>query len=83
MQTTRINWTNAEIRFRYLDSELGNTDEQTLQVVYSLTGSAPFVPLASTVFADDNIISANITAAGYFYLGQVPQQPLIMADGFE
>lgn len=83
LQTTRINWTSAEIRFRYLDSELGSTDENTLQVVYSLTGGAPFVPLASTVNPATNTISATITTAGYFYLGQVPQEPLILSDGFE
>lgn len=83
LQTTRINWTSAEIRFRYADSELTIADENTLQVVYSLTGGAPFVPLVSVVNPANNTISANITAPGYFYLGQVPQDPLIFSNGFE
>lgn len=83
LATTRTNWTSAEVRFHYLDSELTIGDENTLQLVYSATGSAPFVPLTSVVNPANNTISANITRPGFFYLGQATQVPLVFADGFE
>jgi hypothetical protein len=81
--TTRQNWTAAELRLRYLTSELLIGNENALQIVYSPTGAAPFTPLASVVNPLDNTISANITQAGFFFLGQQVLPPLIFADGFE
>ena len=83
LQTTRQNWTAAELRLRYLTSELLIGNENALQVVYSPTGTAPFTPLTSVVNPLDNTISANITQAGFYFLGQQLLPPLIFADGFE
>ena len=83
LQTTRQGWTSAELRLRYLTSELLVANENVLQIVFSPTGTAPFTPLASVVNALDNTITANITQAGFYFLGQQAPPPLIFADGFE
>lgn len=83
LQTTRQNWTSAEVRVRYLDSELQIGNENLLQLVFSPNGSAPFTPLPSVVNPLDNTISANITAPGFLYIGQRTLPPEIFADGFE
>jgi hypothetical protein len=83
IQTTRQNWTSAELRLRYLNSELLIANENALQIVFSPNGSAPFTPLPSVVNPLDNTITANITQAGFFFLGQRELPPLIFANGFE
>jgi hypothetical protein len=83
LQTTRQDWTTAELRLRYLDRELLIGNENALQIVFSPNGSAPFTPLPSVVNPLDNTISANITQAGFFFIGQRELPPLIFADGFE
>jgi hypothetical protein len=83
IQTTRQNWTSAELRLRYLNSELLIANENALQIVFSPNGSAPFTPLPSVVNPLDNTITANITQAGFFFIGQRELPPLIFADGFE
>jgi hypothetical protein len=82
IETTRQNWTDAEVRFRYLASEL-LVNENALQVVFSPNGQAPFTPLTSVVNPLDNTISANITQAGFFFLGQRVLPPEIFTDSFE
>ncbi len=82
IQTNRQNWTSAEVRFRYLTSELAIGDENELGIVFSPTGSAPFTPLPSIVNPLDNTITANITQVGYFFIGQGPAD-LLFANGFE
>ena len=82
LQTTRQNWTSAELRLRYLTSELLIDDENTMQIVYSSSGTAPFTRLESVVNSLDNTISANITQPGFLFLGQQVVPPLF-ADGFE
>jgi hypothetical protein len=69
LQTTRRNWTAAEVTVRYLDRELLPGNEDTLQLVFSPNGSAPFTRLASTVNALNNTIRANITQSGFIYVG--------------
>ena len=71
------------MRLRYLTSELLIGNENALQVVYSPTGAAPFTPLASVVNPLDNTVSASITQAGFFFLGQQVLPALIFADGFD
>jgi hypothetical protein len=83
LQTTRQNWTSAELRLRYLNSELLIANENALQIAFSPNGSAPFTPLPSVVNPLDNTITANITQAGFFFLGQRVLPPLIFANGFE
>jgi hypothetical protein len=83
LQTTRQNWTSAEVRVRYLDSELQISNESLLQLVYSPNGSAPFTPLPSVVNPLDNTLSANISGPGFLYIGQRTLPPDIFADGFE
>jgi len=83
LQTTREDWTAAELRLRYLSSELLIANESELLIVYSPTGAAPFTPLVSEVNPLDNTISANITQAGFYFLGQQALPPLIFIDGFE
>jgi hypothetical protein len=73
----------AELRLPYLDRELPSGNENALQIVLSPNGSAPFTPLPSEVNPLDNTIAANITQAGFFFLGQLELPPLIFADGFE
>jgi hypothetical protein len=82
IETTRQNWTDAGVRFRYLASEL-LVNENALQVVFSPNGQAPFTPLTSVVNPLDNTISANITQAGFFFLGQRVLPPEIFTDSFE
>ena len=83
LQTTRQDWTSAEVRVRYLDSELQIGNENLLQLVFSPNGSAPFTPLPSVVNPLDNTISANISGPGFLYIGQRTLPPEIFADGFE
>ncbi len=83
LQTSRQNWTSAEVKVRYLDSELQIGNEGLLQLVYSPNGSAPFTPLPSVVNPLDNTISANISGPGFLYIGQRTLPPEIFADGFE
>jgi hypothetical protein len=71
------------LRLRYLNSELLIANENALQIVFSPNGSAPFTPLPSVVNPLDNTITANITQAGFFFLGQRELPPLIFANGFE
>jgi hypothetical protein len=80
LQTTRQSWTSAELRLRYLDSEL-TSGEQTLQVYFSSTGSAPFTGLPSISNPLNNTISTTITQPGYYFVGSAPD--LIFADDFE
>ncbi|TAH46091.1 MAG: hypothetical protein EYC71_04925 [Gammaproteobacteria bacterium] len=80
LQTTRQNWTAAELRLRYLDSELFN-NESGLQIHFSPNGNAPFTPLPSTTNRRNNTISANITQVGYYFIGS--DSDVIFADGFE
>lgn len=68
LQTTRQNWTSAELRWRYLDSEL-TSGEAGMQVYYSPDGNAPFSPLPSIANPFDNTVSAIISQAGYFFIG--------------
>jgi hypothetical protein len=83
LQTTRQGWTSAELRLRYLTSELAVGNENQLQIVFSPNGSAPFTPLDSVVNPLDNTITANITQAGFFFIGQRPLADPIFASGFE
>jgi len=69
IQTTRQSWTSAEVRFRYLDSELKLANENALQILFSPTGMEPFKPLASVINPLNNTISTNINQPGFFYLG--------------
>jgi len=79
LQTTRQGWTSAEVKVRYLDSELTVTDESSLELVFSPTGSAPFAPLPSVVNPLDNTISTTIPQAGFLYLRDFS----IFANDFE
>ncbi|MCE3002492.1 MAG: FG-GAP repeat protein [Xanthomonadaceae bacterium] len=79
LQTTRQAWTSAEVKVRYLDSELTVTDESVLQLFFSATGSGPFTALSSVVNSLDNTVSATISQAGFLYVGDVR----FFADGFE
>jgi hypothetical protein len=83
LQSSRQNWTSAEVTVRYLDSELLIGNENALQLVYSPNGSAPFTPLPSVVNPLDNTVSANISGPGFLYIGQRTLPPEIFADGFE
>ncbi|MEM9532351.1 MAG: hypothetical protein AAGA23_15655 [Pseudomonadota bacterium] len=81
VSTNRLDWTNVEIQFRYVDQELlpGVTEGQ-LQLVHSADGSAPFTALDSVVNPLNNTITAVVEELGFFYL-QVPED--IFASGFE
>ena len=83
LQTTRQGWTSAELRLRYVGNEVLVGNENQLQIVFSPSGSAPFTPLDSVVNPLDNTISANITQAGFFFIGQRPLVDAIFASGFE
>jgi hypothetical protein len=83
LQTSRQNWTSAEVTVRYLGSELLIGNENALELVFSPTGAAPFTPLASIVNPLNNTISAHITQPGFLYIGQRTLPPDIFADGFE
>jgi hypothetical protein len=83
LQTTRELWTSAELRLRYVSNEVLVDNENHLQIVFSPNGVAPFTPLASIVNPIDNTITANITQAGFFFLGRRPLTEPIFANGFE
>jgi hypothetical protein len=79
LQTTRRDWTAAEVTVRYLDRELLPGNESTLQLVYSPDGNAPYTRLPSVVNSRNNTIKATVTAAGFIYIGQ----DALFTDGFE
>ena len=81
VQTTRQNWSAAELRLSYLDSEL-IAGESALQIYYSSDGNAPFTSLASVAHRRNNTISATISQAGYYFIG-IDTADLIFANGFE
>lgn len=78
LQTTRQGWGEAEVRFKYLDSEL-LAPEASLQIVFSPTGLPPYTTLPSVVEAATNLVTAVVSQSGYFYLAERP----IFGDGFE
>jgi hypothetical protein len=82
LQTTRQSWSSAELRLHYVTNELVVGNENLLQLVFSPNGVAPFTPIDSVVNPLDNTISANITQAGFFFLGERPLDP-IFANDFE
>jgi len=82
LQSSRQNWTAAEVTVRYLDSEL-LAAENALELVFSPNGSAPFTPLVSQVNPQNNTISANITQPGFLYIGQRELPDPIFTDRFE
>ena len=79
IETTRQDWTSAEVKVRYLDDELAAADENALMLVFSPTGSAPFTLLNSVTNPHRNTISADIPQAGFLYVGDAS----VFADGFE
>ncbi len=81
LQTSRQDWTSAEVKVRYLDGELLIESESALELVFSPTGAAPFTPLTSIVNPLNNTISAHITQPGFLYIGQ--RANAIFANGFE
>ena len=80
LQTTRQDWTSAEVTVRYLDSEL-LAAESSFELVFSSDGDAPFNVLTSVVNPLDNTISANVDQAGFFYIAGDPD--LLFTDSFE
>ena len=79
VETTRQDWTSAEVMLRYLETELLAGNESGLLLAFSPTGDPPFAPLPSVVNPLNNTISAHITEAGYLFIGSAE----IFADGFE
>ena len=80
LSTERQFWSTAEVKFRYLDSELLVTDEPLLQLYHSSDGNEPFTPLTSVVNALDNTVTANVDELGFFFLGI---DDVVFTDGFE
>lgn len=82
LTTDRVNWSGAELQFRFLDSELeSGIDRTRLQLVQSVDGNAPFTTLSESVVNPlDNTISAVVDELGVFFL-QVPDE--IFGNGFE
>ena len=83
IQTTRQDWTAAEVRFRYLSSELLTGNENALEIVFAPNVRGPFTRLPSVVNPLDNTITANITQAGFFFIGRRALPDPLFADGFE
>jgi hypothetical protein len=79
LQTTRQNWTSAEVTIRYLDQELLDCNEARFELVFSPSGSAPFTQLSSQVNARNNTMSAVITEPGFLYIGRTG----LFADRFQ
>jgi hypothetical protein len=82
-QTTRQNWSEAEIRVRYSNSELLIANENALELVFSSDGSPPFTPLESEVNPLNNTIRATITEPGFLYIGEGEIPDGVFADRFE
>ncbi len=83
LQTTREDWTSAEITVRYLDGELLIANENALQLVFSPNGSAPFTPLNSQLNSQNNTIRATITEPGFLYIGEGDLPDDLFHDRFE
>ncbi len=83
LATARLNWSQAQVRFRYTDEELTTPLEERLQLIFSPNGMAPFTPLVSIVDSPTNTISATVDELGYFYLGQRQLAEDVFSDGFE
>jgi len=83
LQTTREDWTAAEVTVRYLDSELQTGSENALEIVFAPNGSAPFIPLSSTVNPQNNTITATITEPGFLYIGEGDIPDDLFGDRFE
>jgi len=83
LQTSRSDWSSAELTLRYLDSELIVSAGSALEIVFSPTGAAPFTPLTSQINAQNNTIGATITDAGFYYLGQRILPDPLFEDRFE
>ncbi|MEM9531370.1 MAG: integrin alpha [Pseudomonadota bacterium] len=82
LQSNRLNWTHAEIQFRYTDGELSpGVVEGRLKLVHSSDGKPPFEPVTNSVVNPlDNTVSALVEELGFFYL----QEPArIFMSGFE
>jgi hypothetical protein len=79
LQTTRRNWTAAEVTVRYLDREVLSSNERALQLVYSPDGNAPYTRLPSAVYPRNNTIKATITQPGFLYI----DLDGVFVDGFE
>jgi len=82
-ETTRQNWTSAEVTVRYLDDELLIENETILELVFSPDGNAPFTPLTSQVNPQNNTISATISQPGFLYISQRELPDDVFADRFE
>ncbi|TAH46089.1 MAG: hypothetical protein E6Q43_00455 [Dokdonella sp.] len=80
LQSTRQNWSGAELRLRYLDSELV-ASESLLQIFYSPDGDVSFTPLVSVVNPQENSIAATIIQTGFYFIGARPD--LIFVNDFE
>jgi hypothetical protein len=83
LETNRQDWSGAELTLRYLDNELVVNSQNALEIVFSPNGSAPFTPLSSQVNAQNNTVSATITDAGFYYLGQRVLPDPVFDDRFE
>jgi hypothetical protein len=83
VQTTRQNWTAAEVRFRYLTSELLTADENALELVFAPAPTGPFTALPSVVNPLDNTITAQASQAGFFFIGLRARPDPLFGDGFE
>jgi hypothetical protein len=79
LQTTRRNWTAAEVTVRYLDREVLSGNERALQLVYSPDGNAPYTRLPSAVNPRNNTIKATITQPGFLYI----DLDGVFVDGFD
>lgn len=80
VETTRTNWTEAELSFQYADSDLLVADESDLRVYYSPDGNPPYVQKGTSIQIQRNIVQVTATAPGYYYLAR---EHLLFRDGFD
>lgn len=79
VQTTRTGWSSAEVRLRWLESEL-LFDEQSLTLYFSPDNVSPYRPLDTIINPLDNTATAIITEPGYLVLGR---RDAMFGNGFE
>jgi hypothetical protein len=73
MSTNRTAWTNANVTFNYLDSEITGLNEAELKLFQSSSISGPWKQVSgATPNQNRNQITGNVSSLGFFALGLTP-----------
>lgn len=81
LQSSRIDWSGAELVFRYTDGQLLTSDEAALQIVAAPGPSGPYTILPSVVNPDDNTLSVVVDQLGYFFITEALGEIEVSGNG--